>query len=412
MKMGKKNKASLLENFILLFLFVTLIGFMPTSKSTDKYISLLAIILFILYGVFKKGTIKVSKSILWYTILILFGGLSCIWSKDTTRYIYYLINSSPIVISIIILIGKYVEDENDVDRLLKLMVYGGCIAGIRYLFYTDISSIFSSGYYLRGTFGSLLDNVTNYNNYTSPLCLACIIASYYTFYKKEKWGFIPFILLTAILIFSGSRKTIITIPLISMMFIFMQGNIKEKIKSLVFIIILFIISLSIINNFEFLSQIRERLYSLIINFFQDNKELDNSSRLRMIMIENAKRVWNNHLLFGVGWDNFRYYGELGNATAHNGYYEVLASLGITGFIFYFSLYCKNIICEILNFVRKKSDENTVFIIGFILSLLFLEIGSALIYNKVMTILFLIFITFVDISRKKYIKIVNRKECEA
>lgn len=146
---------------------------------------------------------------------------------------------------------------------MGLVIVAGCIAGLRFCWYTPWESIIHAGYYMRGSFGSLLDDVTNYNNYTSHLCIIDIIASYYAIVRKKKWCYIPYVILFAILIFGGSRKNLVVIPLITIFFALSSGRVSNKIRNLLLISAVIICGIYSLLTFDFLSQIRDSFFQMI-----------------------------------------------------------------------------------------------------------------------------------------------------
>jgi O-antigen ligase len=67
---------------------------------------------------------------------------------------------------------------------------------------------------------------------------------------------------------------------------------------------------------------------------------DASTRDRMLYIKDALEVFRQHEVFGVGLDGYRYVNSYSNAYSHNNYSEILADLGIIGFVIYYSMYVK------------------------------------------------------------------------
>lgn len=404
MKLTLKKCNIVFDDLILTFLFVAIIGFMPTSHSGDSMVWFVAVGLFAANTIIKRKEIKFSISFLWYIMLIAYGSISCLWSLNTTRYEIYMKFTFLVICVIVIFISGYIDDEKSVDHLMYIIVIASCFAGLRYCYYTDWQSIFSSRYYMRGTFGGLLDDVTNYNNYTAPLSIGCIIASYYTFYKNQKLSIIPFLLLTAILVFSGSRKVIIVIPIVAVFFSLMKGNVKKKAISILSIIGIIAVTVYILNHVDFMSQIRDKINTLINSFFDASTELDNSSYLRSQMRNAGLNVWLEHIFFGVGWDNFRNYNPVSEVTAHNNFIEILASLGVFGLILYYSLYVKIGYHCIRKIILKVNNSYDVFILGLIISQIIKEYGSVTIYARGTMPLILILILSADVMNHKVIQL--------
>ena len=65
---------------------------------------------------------------------------------------------------------------------------------------------------------------------------------------------------------------------------------------------------------------------------------DGSTRTRLLFIENALEVFKSNPIFGVGIDGFRYENHYQFTYSHNNYTELLANLGITGLVLYYSIF--------------------------------------------------------------------------
>lgn len=408
--MLKLKKSLIIEycyDIVLLIFFVSAFAYMPTARTSDRTVWVVATLLLVVVTFFssfqRKGFVVVDKSIKWYLAFVLWGGVSCIWSLNSSQFAQYFIYTFSVVICTIFCLGRFIHTQQDVDRISYLIIIAGCVAAARFTYYTPWDSILNSGYYMRGTFGSLLDDVTNYNNYTSHLCIICVIAAYYAIVKKKKACWIAFIFLFAILIFGGSRKNIIVIPAVALFFSLTQGNVKSKVKTLVMIVSIIVIAMYGLFTLDFLSQIRDRLMDMFTGIgllSTVGASIDQSTKERLYLIESAKSVWISSPLWGVGWDNFRYYNSL-KLYAHNNYWELLASLGLIGFIVFYSYYLK-IFYSIIRTVKIKlyKDAN-IFISGILIAFLIMDYGSLTMYSRVNMILLLyIFLAYSIMTQKK------------
>ena len=109
---------------------------------------------------------------------------------------------------------------------------------------------------------------------------------------------------------------------------------------------------------------------LFLSFF-GNTVVDNSTLERTYLIQTALKVWIENPIIGVGWENFALYNDL-NLLAHNNYLELLASLGVIGFVIYYSNYVR----LFWDSIQKKYDQPINRLMqSFIMSLFIIEIGS-------------------------------------
>lgn len=395
------------ETLVLEFFFVALFAYMPSARSSDTTVwaaALLMLAIDSLFKVLRQKYFKIDSSIVWYISILFWGFVSCLWSKDTSKDEVYLILYASVIIVGAICIGMHLNSDDDVDYIMKLIIIAGCYAGLRFSYYTPWESILSSGYYMRGTFGSLLDDVTNYNSYTSHLCIITIIAGYYAITKKVKWCRYAFILLFAIVIFGGSRKNLLIIPLITMFFAISTGSISRRVRNVILVCAAIAVAFYALMTFDFLSQIRDTFFEMLSGL-STSQAVDESTIERMYLINMASQVWGKHLLLGVGWDNFRYYNALG-LYAHNSYFELLACLGIIGFGLYYSFYVGLIGKTIWNISHIKRNKLDILMLGVVISFLIQEYGAITVYGRERVILLLVVATAYSVSSGAKLKIVT------
>ena len=279
-------------------------------------------------------------------------------------------------------------DDASNDRILKLMTLAACIAALRFCYYTPWKS------YYRGDFGILLDSNTNYNNYTSPLCMAFIIAAYYAFVRKSKMMLVPTAALAVVLVLAGSRKTIVVLPVIALFYLIDTRNYKKFLKGLLWSFVLIILLVVAIMNIEILSGIRESLMNAVNAYiFGQRSGIGNSTESRMYLVETAQKVWMEHPVWGVGWNNFRYHNALG-LYSHNNYIEVLTCLGIVGFALYYSQHARTLYVALSKKNRRRNSWVKL-VLGTLLGMLVIEVGAVAIYSREIMLIYLIVLTMYD-----------------
>lgn len=390
--------------FCLFFFFVAIFAFMPTARTTDRNIWMAATLLLCLnvaWRLVNRKKIPVDNAIGWYLLVVMWGAISCIWSLNTSQFELYVLLYASVIIVGTLCVAAYISDEADVDRVMMLIIVAGCIAGLRFCWYTPWDSILKSGYYMRGTFGSLLDDVTNYNNYTSHLCIINIIAGYYAIVKKKKWCYIAYTLLFAILIFGGSRKNLVVIPLITIYFAISSGSVSNKLRNFLLSLAVVICGFYALMTLDFLSQIRDTFFQMITGV-SSSIATDASTQERLYLIDTAKQVWWDHPILGVGWDNFRYYNGL-HVYAHNSYFELLACTGIIGFCLYYYYYLRLLGRSVMHALRGVSNEWDMLVIGVMIGFLIQEYGAITLYGRERMIMLLIVSTAYSIGTGNKVK---------
>lgn len=398
-----------IDTFAILFFFVAVFAYMPTARSGDRIVWIVAIAFLLLMAAknvfFHKTTVSLDSSFLWYTSLVAWGALTCFWSLYTSRFENYFQMYFLVVVLAIIALSTFMKSEKDIDRMFYLIIIAGCIAAIRFMAYTPWDTIFAEGYYSRGTFGSLLDNVTNYNNYINHLCIICVISAFYSIVRKNKWCYLAFVFLCCVLILGGARKNLLVIPVAILIFALSTGNFIKKLKSLIIAAVIISIGTYFIMTIDLLEPVKNSLIGMFNGFIgEESGIVDTSTYERLYLIETAKEVWGEHFLLGVGWDNFCYYNML-HLYAHNNYYELLASTGIIGFMIYYFYYifrAGQIVTKIIIGQKKTWD---ILLLGVVVGLMVQEYATITFYGRERIILLLVvFLAHSLASNRKTLKI--------
>lgn len=386
------KRSMLLDQGTLLIFLVALMGYMPTARGSDRLVWVGALALMLLRTLWlvvrREIRFATDVNLFLYMLLFLWGMISCFWSKKITLFYDYTMTAFPVILCATICLNSYIGRRIEPERFLQLVVAAGVLAGLRFCWYTDWSGL-ADGTYLRGSFGRLLDTVTNYNTYTTILSVPCVLALYCAIVRHQKKAIVPAVILFAIILLGGSRKNLIAIPLVALIFALLSGNGAKKAKILLCLLMILIASLYLLETVPALSNIRASLEGMFNGLGgSEDAEADGSTQQRMYLMEQGIRVWAEHPFAGVGWQNYRYYNDAG-LYAHNNYVELLASLGIVGFLLYYAMFLRIgylLCCKFLHHQLAKED---ILLLGFAFNSLVTEFGSITLYFKERMILMLV-----------------------
>lgn len=357
-----KIKITKINDILMMILFVLQLGF-HTPTGFDEQLSLICSILITIIlciGNWKEGKIKFSgearRYLMWYSFFFalclstLFLCVNC----DKVMLKRMLFETFIPVVLCLFSICAYMnrEDKRGVD-LLKNIVYAEVFVAIRAILYTPILQYINT--MNTRLYGS--DLGISYNNFSTSLTLVFGIALYLIFYEKSKIRIAATFIFLNIL-FSGSRKALIVSTLFFLLMFFLTSDRKDLLKKAkkIFIIMawLAIISIYIFTNDFMYSLIGTKLQNVILAFGL-NKSLglhDSSIEARNILRETAWNIFLQHPILGVGYYGFKDYNYWGYY-AHNNYLEILADLGMIGFVVYYSYYCH---CLFLAFKMKLKNK--------------------------------------------------------
>jgi len=213
-----------------------------------------------------------------------------------------------------------------------------------------------------------------------------------------------FILVSILILFSGTRKAIISIPIVFGLNYY-SGKKKRNVIRFTLTIFLVII-ISIILYFTTLKidvlykAIGSRLESLY-HFLISGEISDGSLQIRLSLLEMAKNALIEKPVTGWGLDAFASSINARGLYSHNNYYEILVSGGIVGAIIFYSKY----LFLLIKLFRKKSKSSIgeKFVVNNFLVLLILysvlEYWQVSYYNRRSMMFFIIMLAYSDANTR-------------
>jgi O-antigen ligase len=367
-----------INNICLFLLFIMFCG--TFAHSTINYVRLIPelLLIFILILRFliciKHNEIKRYKNpfkyILWYLTFTLFNILSLKWTISV-QYSKDLISSLWFCFTLLLVLSVFITDAQKLNNVIKVIIWA-----IIYMCIVILLSDFS----LRGTdaFGSVTGL---YFNRIALLLDYGIFLCFYIFKKENKRKYllaIPFFFL--VIYFTGSRKSLL-MPF-AFFAIFMVLNMGKDIKKIIkyffgMLILFAIMFLIIISN----STLEKRMTDLFSSVVNGANTTDASIVERAYYRNVAFSLFKESPIKGQGANSFRAYLNSINykhvTYSHCNYLELLATIGIIGFILFYAMYFLILWNGIKNFKKKNLEK--VFVIAFIITQVIFEYGFVSFY---------------------------------
>lgn len=357
--MGKLKFRVSIGDILFCICMTFVVGF--PNPSIYKALSIIAFFGYTVVVSFLRG-IKTKNAIQyigWFSFLA-FCHLSKMWSKVPAAADDVLMNLLwSVLISIAIVNYIAIYELSIMDMIRRVLV-------IILVFFVDV--IFNGGY-VEGRYTVVIgDFMLNENAFGQ---IAVGFAAYMLYwFKKNKRNpiLIGGILLTlvALSLISGSRKSLISLVILILLFALCEYPPKSMFK--LFTRILGGISVAVIlyvlmmNIGALRSSIGVRIESML-GFFEGNDDADASLSTRVLMLKTASKMFFEKPIFGHGINTFAYTTDFGTY-AHNNYMELLANVGIIGFALYyipiFSFFAKAVSCW------KAKHEDSIFPLAVIL----------------------------------------------
>lgn len=279
-----------------------------------------------------QGSLVIPSFTLWYGGFVLLSLLSALWATNpqtSLKVISRLIQSLVITFAM----SQNYATRAGLLRCVRMFSWAGTLVGVYMLAATPFNKWFS------GFFGSS-STALNPNTIGMIFTLCLMTSFYFAFYCQEKKYYLFTGLQFFIIILTSSRKSLLS----AVIGIVMMSLLKVKRRNMIIrILVLF----GLVVAFYYLIMSVPALYRAIgIRFESMTGYLmgeggDYSLSLRQRFIDNATDMFFERPLLGYGINNFTV--QIGRRInvwtyAHNNYYEILADLGIVGFVTFYGYY--------------------------------------------------------------------------
>lgn len=366
---------SICDAVLLIFLSV-LIAYGPDARSVFIPTELLFVSVFGIRFLVKRS--RLTLYTIWGIGLVFLAFLSISYATDQSMAFE---RALPVVQVIVFgnLIAPYVRDsERNYALFLKLFIVALLVFMIRILFSAPLELLLA--YRLGPTVA------VNANNLGLSFAVAGIFAIYFALVEKRFWYLVLFPLFMVFSLFSGSRKAIavLGIGLIGIVF-FSQKTMKRALLSL-------LIASFVAGCIVVLSLTWAPLYRVIgsrietfLAFFTGG-QTDGSTSIRFEMIAYGWNMFLQKPLFGWGLGAFTDVAGFG-FYSHNNYIEILVSLGLVGFLWYYALPLGILIKGFTMFLQRRKRKSLILSMTIILVFLVDDIGRVRLYSEFSHILY-------------------------
>ena len=321
----------------------------------------------------RTSHMKIPINTIWYLLFFVLAELSALWAHSPEDAIISYLRLMMVLLVIGFGITLYVDTTAQAERLIKVFVFSAFVFSAVQFFFTPSSDL------LNGFFGSAVGD-NNTNNYGYIVSVCTIIAVYFAYVKNQKSYYFFALFFIVCCFLSSSRKSLI-ITFVGVFLLVLFSSSKKNRFFHIFIGLLFAV-MFVILMFE-----DEFLYNIIGNRFDSMLKFlisgynpkETSMSLRAYFIEFAKILLREKPLLGHGFANFLTIiaseGDLDMGyTTHNNYWEILADLGVVGFITYYWFYLFISIKLIIKMLKEKDNTIIPLALSLIISQFAVEYG--------------------------------------
>ena len=377
----------LFENKIYLILFqLCVIANAVFGEDKEAFVVskgfMLLFFLGIAFKIFASGTrIVLGKSVILPFFFVFYEIISCVWAFNQEVAISQLITQLQLFV---LFFFSYIY----IKKVGRLEDYYNAIylSGIGLIFYSlYVYGGLSSFLAIMSTGHRMGDLIGNQNTYGLVFANAALVALYYFFFNNEK----RHVLLAGLFIFfglsSGSKKVVFLLILGLFFLILSKYGVRKLFKVIVYSFTSVLVGLGLIH-LPLFSTILERLESYL------SVAGNTSDNLRAELIRFGLELFMENPFLGYGLNNYQLFHWSG-AYSHNNYIEVLVSLGIVGFIIYYSIFI-NSACALIK--KREYLKPIHFLLAFsILSSFVFGYGMVQFYDKSIWILMGVMLAEID-----------------
>lgn len=391
MDSGISVKSSLINKicYLLIFIYILLI-FIYDSKIEMTYIYKIPMFILIIIQavrILKTRNFLFPNNIKALFLLTSFSLVSSLWAINSDMSIANAKTLFLLTSFLLILYNFLYYEKDSLLKMLKILMFAGVVFSIYVILYYGFSNFFemlNSG----ARIGEEIDNV---NKLGLEAGISFLLTLFFSIYYNKKYLLLsPLPLLVAL--GSGSRKVMVLLIIGSFLLLLSKQN-RSKVLTIVkngIIVVVFLLIVSyLLENFSDISIVK-RMAGFINGFTNTGGKVDSSTLARKLFINaGIHQFWQNPIL-GIGSANSGYITSsvsIWFTYLHNNYVELLATMGIIGFVLFYYNYAYLIVNLVKNKKCNKSFKNFVLILLFLL--LIMDYGLVSYYSKNTYIYFLI-----------------------
>ena len=387
-----------LINIFAVFLFAVFILF--EGYAWGKYAFLAASFAIYILGLLERNgkvVFRLDAYVILNVVFIFYVFLTALWAKspDSTITMTRTLIRTFLCAYIVYL---YFVKEEDVSRLLRILMWAGYIVAIYALMFYGVDELMKAG-----SDSSLrVENAfANVNSIAMCCALSCMIQANEFMEKRNRWTCVFLIPVLIVIGATQSRKALLFL-IVGVFSSFIVKNQNESIgKKIGKIIVGCIVTIFLVYallQLDIFSGVKERIESMFNAFFGGG-DSDGSALTRKKMIEIGWEEFLKHPIGGIGISNsyFITLQYLGRETyLHNNFVELLSCGGIFAFTFYYAIYVY-LFYNLWKY-RKADKKQAMFFAIWLLIMLALDYGNVSYYSKDQN--YYLMIHFVNIENLK------------
>ncbi len=320
-----------------------------------------------------KGTFIMPSFTLWFGGFTLLSFASSLWAEypDNSMLVMSKMLQSTVIT---FCMAQNYATRTGLLKCVRMFSWAGVYALVFIMIKTPFDTWFTGGFGFAAT-------KLNPNTIGMIFTICVLVSFYFAFYCKKRVYYIFAVLQLFAVLLTGSRKSLIASAMGIMVMILMKSQrrnlVLRIISVLAFLVVLFHLIMSVP---ELYSTIGVRIESMLDHIIEDGGDF--SMSLRQVFISHAQDMFFEKPVLGYGINNFivKISQRVGIETyAHNNYYEILADLGIVGFVTYYGYYFY-LAVSLLKIWRKSSGSMVRLMLVWVAVIMVCEYGLVSYYQ--------------------------------
>lgn len=335
----------------------------------------------------------------WSASFLLICSFSIVWAIDSGLVVNSIKNLL-VYFVILMLLCSSIRTREDIETIFKVIVLSVVFNSI-YLLFNNTGILEQAKLVESGATRLGEEDGWNANGIGFMSSTAMLISLY--FFKKTQKNHIKLInacviVLTSIVtLLTGSRTAILKVVAGFALFVYFSSKGKRFRAVLLILAFLFLMYYVIMQVPLFYSIIGWRMEGLIATFTGVG-EIESSADIREQFIVDAWERWKEKPLLGYGIDCYRRVNTIkANYYSHNNFVELLADLGIVGFIAFYAAHIKNLFILLK---LKNKDNMKWFLVTAILVVMLSDYGTISYTNLLTMSLIMLSFAYITICKKE------------
>ncbi len=351
-----------------------------------------------------NSKINIPINSIWYLGFLIFAEISSSWAYSASFAAYKYIKFMLMILFVCFGMVQYSDTKDDTEKLSSIYLLASSTILIVLLIVTPFDNWFA------GYFGTALGG-DNSNTFGYIMFTSILLSFYKAYLKNQRLYYILTVLYIFGVAISSSRKSSFLALFGIMFIIFFAFRKKHHFIHFIVALIGCLIAVYSLFRVELLYDMIGFRFEKLFDFLQDNTSAGEFQSLqkRQFMIEYAKILFKNHPVLGCGFGNFTVLIDLEPqmdlSYAHNNYWEILADLGVTGFVIYYWFYLYLFVSFIIKFFRKQFNNMTLLAFTLLICEVIAEWGTVSMAfpfcQLTIAFIYLYFSTDNTASRKKF-----------